>query len=392
MTERLSKPKIAIIGTRGYNAVYSGFETWVREMCNGLKDKYEFHVYCHSNLVKDKPQIINGIHLHYFPAVETKFLAQYSHSLQATLHALTQPYDIYLYASTANAPFGLILKTFGKRTVVNVDGLDWLRPKWKGWGGRVFYRSALLATRCFDILISDAHAIADYYTKVFQADSITIAYGAHPVNPNVSANALPRGLQLNEYYLVVGRLIPDNHLLEIINGFKQSSSKRKLVIVGDLPYRDPYVDSVKREVDERVVLLGFVKDQDMLRSLYNGCYAYFHGHAFGGTNPSLLKALAYRCCVMAHDNVFNRETLYNEAYGLYFTEQPDNIAALLNRVDNDSTLVATMKDKAVQRIYEAYTWEKINAQYDALFQKMLSEPGWICNAKSFAGRHKSARD
>lgn len=383
------KPRVAIIGTRGYGVVYSGFETWVRELCDGLKHKYEFHVYTHSNLVNEKPKILNGVYLHYFPAIETKFLAQYSHSTQATLHAIAKRYDIYLYASTANGIYGPLLKAFGKRTAINVDGLDWLRPKWKGLSGKVFYNSAKLATKTFDVLIGDAKAISDYYADEFKADSIPIAYGAHIYEGEVDSTLLPNGLVENGYYLCVGRLIPDNHLIEIVDGFKKSNSSKKLVIVGDLPYKDNYVDQLKKQADDRVVFTGYVKDQTLLRALYVNCFAYLHGHAFGGTNPSLLKALAFGCCVLAHDNPFNREVLDNEKHGLYFNAIATSIATAINKIESDNALVEHYKQTSRNRIREAYTWEHINEQYDALFQKMLNEPNWNCNKHTFATRAKS---
>ena len=378
-----SRPRVAIIGTRGYGVVYSGFETWVRELCDGLKHKYEFHVYTHSNLVSEKPSVLNGVHMHYFTAIETKFLAQYSHTTQATLHAISKSYDIYLYASTANGIFGPLLKAFGKRTAINVDGLDWLRPKWKGLGGKVFYKSAKLATKTFNVLIADAVAISDYYAREFKADSIPIAYGAHVYDGKLDPIALPNGLVKNEYYLSVGRLVPDNHLVEIIDGFKGSRSRKKLVIVGDLPYTDDYVNALKTKADESVVFTGYVKDQTVLRALYLGCFAYVHGHAFGGTNPSLLKALAYGCCVMAHDNAFNREVLNNEKHGIYFDHDPDTISDAFQRLENDNGLVQQLKLSSRDRIREAYTWDRINAQYDALFRRMLDEPRWKLNATTF---------
>jgi glycosyltransferase involved in cell wall biosynthesis len=383
------KPRVAIIGTRGYGVVYSGFETWVRELCDGLKHKYEFHVYTHSNLVNDKPKVLNGVHMHYFPAIETKFLAQYSHSTQATLHAIAKRYDIYLYASTANGIYGPLLKALGKRTAINVDGLDWLRPKWKGLGGKVFYNSAKLATKTFDVLIGDAVAISKYYAEEFKSDSISIAYGAHIFEGDVDATPLPNGLVENDYYLCVGRLIPDNHLAEIVEGFKKSQSAKKLVIVGDLPYKDDYVNELKKLADDRVVFTGYVRDQALLRALYLNCFAYVHGHAFGGTNPSLLKALAYGCCVLAHDNPFNREVLNYETHGLYFNGDATSISNTISRIETDNDLVEQYKRTARSRIREAYTWEHINEQYDALFQKMLNEPKWKCNKHTFTGGAKS---
>ena len=183
----------------------------------------------------------------------------------------------------------------------------------------------------------------------------------------------------NDYFLVVGRLIPDNHILEIVNGFKLSKSNKKLVIVGDVPYKDKFAEEVKLLADERVVFTGFIKDSNILKSLYTNSYAYIHGHAYGGTNPSLLKALAYGCCVLAHDNVFNREMLSNTEFGIYFNSAHENISMIINDIDKNDSKVLTMKLNARNRIIENYTWDKILNQYDQLFERMLKDPKWKCN-------------
>lgn len=382
----MRKPKIAIIGTRGYPVVYSGFETWVKEMCEGLSDKYEFHVYTHKQLTKERRNLVNGIHIHYFSAIETKMLSQWSHTFQATLHALFCRYDVLLYASTSNGIFGIITRMAGMRTAINVDGLDWLRPKWNGLAAKVFYYSAKLSVRFFDVLISDADAIKDYYHTEFRADSLSIAYGARiqtdPIPLIQVENIIPGG-----YFLCVGRIIPDNHLLEIIKGFKRSTAKQ-LVIVGDLPYKDAYFDQIRKEADDRVIFTGYIKDPNQLKALYRNCLAYIHGHAYGGTNPSLLKALGYGCCILAHDNCFNREMLNNDEHGVYFNNQPDSVAESIHYILHHPEVAEELRNKSTRRISEHYTWEKILGQYDELFRKLISDPNWKCNYYTFTPKEK----
>ncbi len=382
----MNKPRIAIIGTRGYPVVYSGFETWIRELCEGLSYKYEFHIYTHQQLTTERRKEINGIHIHYFSAIETKFLSQWSHTFQATIHALFQKYDILLYASTANGIFGVLTRLFNQRTAINVDGLDWLRPKWRGIAAKVFYSSAKLSTRVFDVLISDADAIQNYYREEFKADSVSIAYGARIQTEAIDLIGFNQILA-GEYLLCVGRIIPDNHLLEIIKGFKQSKA-RQLIVVGDLPYKDEYFERIRNEADERIVFTGYIKDPLQLRALYRNCLAYIHGHAFGGTNPSLLKALGYGCCILAHDNVFNRETLNGAEFGQYFTSEPLSITQSINNLLDDPARQQYLRNKATERITQQYTWEKIIIQYDELFQKMLNNPAWKCNYNTFTVTEK----
>ena len=227
-----------------------------------------------------------------------------------------------------------------------------------------------MATKLFDVIISDSDHMAEIYKKEFRTDCVVIAYGE-----NLSASQNPEllksfNLRQGEYYLVVGRLIPDNNASLIVQGFKQSATKRKLVIVGDVPYKDVYAEALKRTRDQRVVFTGYVRDADMLRELYCNSYAYIHGHEFGGTNPTLLKALACGCCILALDTFFNREVLNHDEYGIFFQKDPKEIARLIERVDNDKSIVDVFRSKARKRITERYTWDRITDQYEKLFKEM----------------------
>ena len=154
--------KIAIIGSRGYPYVYSGYETFVKELSERLvRQGIGVTVYCHRNLFHDKPKEVNGIRLVYIPTIEKKTLSQFIHSLQSMLHACFCRYDVILVVNSANGPFGLLTRIFRKRTAINVDGLEWLRPKWKGMGARYFHWASRLATRLYDRVITDSAGHAE---------------------------------------------------------------------------------------------------------------------------------------------------------------------------------------------------------------------------------------
>ena len=129
------KLKIAIIGSRGYPYVYSGYETLVKELSERLVLKgHKVRVYCHSSLFKKKPRHVNGIELIYTPSIETKLLSQIVNSFFSFIHVCFSNIDVVFVVNSANGPFGILTKLFGRKTCINVDGLEWLRPKWKGLG------------------------------------------------------------------------------------------------------------------------------------------------------------------------------------------------------------------------------------------------------------------
>lgn len=366
--------KIAILGSRGYPYVYSGYETFVKELVERLiKKKIDVTVYCHKNLFTTLPRQANGVNLVYIPTIEKKSLSQLIHSFQSILHAVIQNYDIILVVNSANGPFGLISKIFRKKTAINVDGLEWLRPKWKGLGSKYFYWASKLATKFYDEVINDSFAMADFYKKEFNVDSTVIAYGAnirYSQNPELIQKW---NLKQNNYYLIVGRLIPDNNSDIIVREFVKSNSKKKLVIVGDVPYKDEYAEKIKSVIDDRIIFTGYITDQDELAELYHNCFAYFHGHEFGGTNPTMLKALAYGCAVIALDTVFTKEMCTGDKHALYFTKEEDNLKQLIEKVETDDSRLQELRSTSRNRITENYTWEKITNQYIELFNKMLSK-------------------
>jgi len=169
----------------------------------------------------------------------------------------------------------------------------------------------------------------------------------------------------------VGRLVPDNNAGLIVREFMATASLKKLVVVGDVPYKDRYATSLRDQADPRLVFTGYVTDPVDLAALYQNCYAYYHGHEFGGTNPALLQALANGCAVFALDTVFNREMLAGGGYGLFFSKADGNLKKLILEMEDRVERVNALREKAPQRIRENYTWEKICAQYSVLFENML---------------------
>lgn len=363
---------IAIIGSRGYPYVYSGYETFVKELAERLvKKNISVSVYCHKNLFNEYPRQVNGINLIYFSTFKKKSLSQLVHSFQSILHAVFQDYNIILVLNSANGPLGIITRIFKKKTAINVDGLEWLRPKWKGLGAKYYYLASKLSTKLYDEIINDSDAMAVFYKKEFNAVSTVIAYGAnirYSRNPELVKKW---NLKQYDYYLIVGRLIPDNNSDLIVREFVESQSNKKLVIVGDVPYKDKYADKIKSQKDRRIIFTGYITDPDELAELYHNCFTYIHGHEFGGTNPTMLKALAYGCAVIALDTVFTREMCADDKHAIYFTKEKGALKQIIENIEQDETTLSNLRVSSRNRIRENYTWEKITEQYIDLFNRMI---------------------
>ena len=188
-------------------------------------------------------------------------------------------------------------------------------------GAKYFYMASKLSTMLYDEIVTDSFEMEKIYKKEFGANSTVIAYGAN-IRESKNPELIQKwNLSKKDYYLIVGRLVPDNNADMIVKEFVASNTKKKLVVVGDVPYNDTYANSIKNSNDSRIVFTGYVTNQDELAELYHNCFCYFHGHEFGGTNPAMLKALANGCAVIALDTVFTKEMLAGNNYRLIFYQR-----------------------------------------------------------------------
>ena len=366
--------KIAIIGSRGYPYVYSGYETLIKELCERLVGRdCEVTVYCHRNLFKEKLAIVNGIKLVYVPTIETKSLSQLIHSFLSMCHAVVSDVDVIFAVNAANGPFGLISKILRKPTAINVDGLEWLRPKWKGLGAIYFKTAARLSTILFDQIINDSNEMRKVYLNLFKKESVVIAYGATVRKSEDSSLIQQWHITPKEYYLVVGRMIPDNNADIIVKGFLASNSTKKMVVVGDVFYKDNYADALKALKDDRLIFTGYVNDPDVLAALYHHCYVYVHGHEFGGTNPTMIKAMAYGCAILALNTVFNKEMLNNDSYGIYFEKNQEAVREQINYADLYPKKIKKLRQNSHLGITDKYNWDCITDQYLEVFRRLIEK-------------------
>ncbi|MBD8488657.1 glycosyltransferase [Echinicola sp. CAU 1574] len=374
---KVSKEKslrVAIFGAKGYPYVYGGYDTMVKELGERLVKKgVKVTVYCHRSLFKDRPKQVNGIDLVYMPAIESKSFTQLTHSFFSMIHACFSKADVIFVVNSGNGPFGLISKIFRKPTAINVDGLEWLRPKWKGIGAKYFFWASKMATKFYDQIINDSDEMQKVYEELFGASSRVIAYGS---NPGLKADPTlikKWDLVKEDYYLIVGRLVPDNNADLIIEGFIKSTSKRRLVIVGDVPYKDTFAERLKDLPDERLLFTGYVKDPYELAALYQNCYAYFHGHEYGGTNPAMLKALGYGCAILALDTPFNQEMLQRGEYGWYFGKTGEEVSEVVAKAESAPEKMKSLRENSQKGLTQKYDWDHVTDQYIEVFQELANK-------------------
>lgn len=362
---------VAIIGSRGYPYVYSGYETFVKELSERLVQKnINVTIYCHKGLFKNRPKKVKGINLKYMPSVKSKFLSQLTNSFFSFFHASFSNIDILLVVNSANGPYGFISKFFRKKTIINVDGLEWLRPKWKGLGSYYFLCSSKLSTLLFDVIVTDSFEMKKVYLNKFNRDSAVIAYG--PIKDySVKSDVLKKfNLKKNEYFLIIGRLIPDNNADLILNEFLNSNTNKKLVIVGDVPYNDNYAKKIKGNINKNILFTGYINDEIELGDLYKNSYAYIHGHEYGGTNPTMINALKLCCFIIALDTPFNNEMLSGNKYGVYFNKEKGSLKEIIEKTSSAKRL-SFIKKIDNDGLSDNYDWDKITNKYIGLFKSLM---------------------
>jgi glycosyltransferase involved in cell wall biosynthesis len=362
--------KIAILGTRGIPANYGGFETFTENLSIRLVERgHEVTVYGRTGYIKTYEKYLKGVRLRLFPTIIYKYLDTPLNTMLTTTHALFQSYDVLLYCNAANAIYTVLPRVFGKKVALNVDGLEWKRAKWGPFGKSVYKISEFLATLLPDSVITDAQEVQRYYMKKFKKSSTWIPYGAPEVRTESTDVLNKFGLKKRQYVLYVSRLEPENNAHAVIRAFEKAKTNKKLVIVGDSPFSVDYVRRLKQTKDPRVIFTGYVFGQGY-GELQSHAYCYMQATEAGGTQPALVDAMGYGNCILANDVPQHREVL-GEA-GIYFSvSNIKDLTMKLQRLVDRPAEVKLYSGKALKRVREKYSWDKVTSDYERLFRNML---------------------
>ena len=365
-----SRMRIAIFGSRGIPHTYGGAEAFLEELAPRLAARgHEVIVYCRSGLFAEKPQIYRGVRLIYLPSIETKILGTPTHTLMCMLDVLFRGVDVFLVINIVNGFHCIIPRLLGRKFCINVDGLDWKRGKWGKLARKYFYLNAKhIGKLCPDGVITDATEMQRIYLEEFGTKSACIAYGANIEDSEDPEVVRQYGLEPYKYYLIASRMVPENNPDLIVSAFERIRSDKILAIAGGVNYRSDFVERLKQTRDPRIRFLGHVGNAAHVKELHCNAYAYVHGHSLGGTNPSLVKALGYGNCIIALDTPFNCEVLQN--YGIMFQRNTGDLQQKLQYIEDNPGVATQYRQRAQQRIREAYTWEHITDQYEEFFHNL----------------------
>lgn len=361
--------RIGIIGTRGIPNQYGGFEQFTEFVAPALVQRgHETYVY-NSSLHPYQSDTWNGVRLIRCKDPEDKLgtLGQFIYDLNCILDARKRKFDVILQLGYTSSSVWSFLLPKRSAIVTNMDGLEWKRSKYSKPVQQFLKRAEKWAVISSDVLIADSKGIQQYLLQKYQKQSDFVAYGATLFNK--PDEAVPAKYQVVpfRYNLLIARMEPENNIEIILKGYQQSSLAEPLLLVGNFSNAfGSYLHQTYK--DQRIKFLGSQYNLVELNSLRHYSHMYFHGHSVGGTNPSLLEAMASNALIVANNNAFNRAILEDDAF--YFTTDME-ITEILNRGIDKSDYQHFIESNR-RKIAEFYSWEHITNLLEKSLQGAIS--------------------
>lgn len=362
---------LRILGTHGVPANYGGFETAAENIAMFLVKKgWRVIVYCQEDgegdIREDSWQGIERVHI---PVSLPGWRGTSKFDLLSIRHACRYQ-DLCLTFGYNTAIYNVLQKVKGIPNVINMDGIEWSRARWGFAKQAILYLNERIGCLIGDHLIADHPEIEKYLlTRAPRRKITTLTYGADPVASAPEEPVRERGLEPGGYITLIARPIPENTILEVVEGFSRQRRGCKLAILGNYDsQKDRYHRRVVEAASDEVMFLGAIYDKAVVQALRFHGIAYAHGHTVGGTNPSLVEALAAGNAVIAHDNAYNRWVAKDGA--LYFADA-DTFSARLESLIGNPTRLVELRAASRQRHLEEFTWEYVAGQYEQLLLRYL---------------------
>ena len=386
---------VFIIGCKGIPARYGGFETFVDRLTAYQKDRsIRYHVACACEPEAYRREnarfTYHGADCVTFPWHKIGPARAVTYDLEALRFFLHEAqkrriaHPVFYILACRIGPFIRHVKrrvdALGGRLYINPDGHEFLRAKWAPPIRRYWKYSEKQMVGAADLVICDSKNIQAYIKREYaplKPKTVYIAYGAEPADAGQGSDEktealcgwyAAHGLKARQYYLVVGRFVPENNYETMIREFMRSDTTKTFVLITDVS--DGFLQKLKQRTgfdrDARICFAGTVYDQAILKEIRKNAYAYFHGHEVGGTNPSLLEALACTDLNLLLDIGFNREVAADTA--CYWTKEKGDLAALIDRADRmDPQKIRALGVRARARMADCYSWESIAQRYEETF-------------------------
>lgn len=366
--------KIAFVSTRGIPNNYGGLEEFTEHVSVGLVKKgHDVIVYNPHNHPYDKP-LFNGVRIKkkYSPENKIGTAANFIYDYLSLRDAIrTEKCDAVLVCGYTTTSVLFYVCPFRKSKVItNIDGLEWKRSKWSPAIQKLTKWFERIAIDKSHALIADNVGIEKYLDENFQKKSYFIPYAANLLDKPDESVLQKYGLEKNNYHIIIARLEPENNIEIILDGVRLASSPDKIHIFANpnTKYGQYLVDRY-RDTD-KIVFKSWVSGQDTLNHLRHFSKVYFHGHSVGGTNPSLLEAMAAGTFIAGHDNIFNRNVLGNDAL---FFKNPEEVKNIIDNYAMHEKSRSTFATNNIEKIKNFYNWSNITNMYEKMFLEVTGK-------------------
>lgn len=363
--------RVAIIGTRGIPNRYGGFEQFAEHLAVGLAAKgFDVSVYNSHNHPFSGNEYKGVKIIHQFdPEYKYGSFGQFLYDRNCITDCRKMNFDIILQLGYTSSSIWRRLLPKQSIIVTNMDGLEWKRAKYSYPVKRFLRHAEKWAVHSSDILISDSVGIQTYLKNKYDKDPVYIPYGAI-IPESYSENSLAEfSIEKKKYFLLIARMEPENNIENILSGHVNSGSALPFVVVGKTDNKYGKYLLRKYESNTNVKFYGGIYDQKKLNDLRHFSGLYFHGHSVGGTNPSLLEAMAAGCDICAHDNLFNSGILGDDAQ--YFSSSTD-VTKMINELDEGNNEFDKVQNNLV-KIKTIYSWDRIVSQYAEVFYNLMKK-------------------
>lgn len=361
--------KIAILGTRGIPNHYGGFEQFAEFFSVYLVEKGH-EVYCYnSHNHKFQEKTFHGVNIIHQNDPEHKFgtFGQFIYDYNCIMDSRKRDFEIILQLGYTSNSIWFFLLPKKPIIITNMDGLEWKRTKYSKPVQQFLKFAERLAAISSDYLVSDSIGIEKFLKDKYKKESTYIAYGAYPFDSPNEDFLKEYNVEKENFNMIMARFEPENNLDMVLEGVAQSNDKTPILVIGK--HETKYGEYLKNKFKsfENIRFLGGIYNLEHLNNLRYFSKLYFHGHSVGGTNPSLLEAMASKALVIAHNNDFNKGILKEN--GIYFSN-PSEVKNILESVKKIDNLQKVQNN--YQAIIKDFNWEKINGQYLQLFEECYS--------------------
>ncbi len=355
--------RIALIGTRGIPAAYSGFETAVENLAREFTARgHEVTVYCRPHMTEQRDEHA-GARLVHLPTIRNKYLDTLAHTAVSTGHMVTKERpDVAIYFIAGNAPMVPFARMAGVPSILQIDGMDSERAKWPKAAKKIIRQFEHMSAAAATIAVTDSESVADLYEERFGRRLLAIPYGADLPDPGTTEEIDRLGLTSGEYILFVGRLVPENNAHLLMDAYEKLDTDWPLVIVGDAPYADDYIAGLGARASDRILMPGYVFGNGYAE-LVNTCGVMCVPTEVGGTHPVIIEAMAAGAPLVVSDHAPNLEVVGDAAATFSLAAAPASLAEVLTRLIADAKRREQLGAAAAVRAGERFGWDRCAERY-----------------------------